>query len=489
MKITIQNFRNIESETIEGSKIHIQWKNWSGKSNILHAFEWLLFATIHWSKTGIVPTMTGKESCIVSADIGGVEYLREPGQTSAFMDVMRRPIMFCNLLEQEYTYIKKTISDICIQEDAMKMFGSYRRWSIGVSITAIKTAYTEKNKKFLATKARTEFLQDEIDKRNHITPEWLEEWELKQAEKKAMLDKYTSDAGTAITDLQTKLTESQEALSELQKSYSENKLLLSQVLTDLSSLVEKWKKLTDKKCPTCWQAYESAEMVAQLREEYTDKKIESEKMQARLDSLEIKIKKYTDEVTAIKQEIDSIQLKSKDVLISKTTLEKELSSIWETTIKYAEALSLKNGYEEELQKKIDELIKIQQDDVFIINDYISPKGKLNQMLQEKLIALVPGLEMIVIEENEVTWEQKSVMKVFWEWTEYRELSRSQKLYVNILLSKSLMKLWNMNIPLLIDDAEMFSTTNINKLKAELETAGVEYIITKVCNCNLSITTL
>ena len=489
MKIDIQNFRNVESETIEGSKIHIQWKNWSGKSNILHSLERLLFATIHWAKNGIVPVMTDKESCMVKAEINGVEYIREPGQTTAFVDVMRRPIMFCNLLEQEYTYIKKTISDLCIQKDAMKLLGTYWRGSINTSITGIKTAYTEKNKKFLATKARTEFLQEEIEKRNYLTAEWLEEREIKLAERKAMLEKYTSDEGTTLTNLQAKLTESQEALNELQKWYAENKLLLSQVLTDLSALVEKWKSLKEKKCPVCSQPFESQEMVEKLREEYTDKSVQSAKMQERLDSLEIKIKKYTDEVIAIKKEIDAIQMKSKDVLISKTTLEKEVAAIWESNIKYAEGLALKNTYEDELQTKIEELIKIQQDELFVVNDYISPKGKLNQMLQEKLVALVPGLEMVVIEEDEVTWEQRSVMKAFREWVEYRELSRSQKLYVNILLSKQLMKLWEMSFPLLIDDAEMFSTTNIDKLKTELAEDGVEYIITKVCNCKLSITTL
>lgn len=143
-------------------------------------------------------------------------------------------------------------------------------------------------------------------------------------------------------------------------------------------------------------------MIGKLREEYTNKGVENNKIQERLDSLEIKIKKYTDEVVAIKKEIDAIQVKSKDVLISKTTLEKEVSAIWESNIKYAEGLALKNTYEDELQIKIEELISIQQDELFIVNDYISPKGKLNQILQEKLIALVPGLEIIVIEENEIT---------------------------------------------------------------------------------------
>ena len=39
------------------------------------------------------------------------------------------------------------------------------------SITAVKSAYTVKNNEFLKIKSRTEFLQDEIDKRSSVTAE------------------------------------------------------------------------------------------------------------------------------------------------------------------------------------------------------------------------------------------------------------------------------------------------------------------------------
>jgi hypothetical protein len=206
-----------------------------------------------------------------------------------------------------------------------------------------------------------------------------------------------------------------------------------------------------------------------------------------LDSVDLQIKKINTGIADVTARLNELQVANADVMVSKDTIEKEVATLWESIIRYAEALKLKNGYDDELQKTINDLITLQSDPVFIVNDYISPKGKLNQLLQEELGQLIPGCEIRIIEDNELTGEQKSVFRLFVDDVEYRDLSRSQKYQINIALSRKLLEISKMQLPLLIDDAEMFSTSNIAKLKGELMKSGVEYIITKVCNCSMKIT--
>jgi uncharacterized protein (DUF1499 family) len=206
-----------------------------------------------------------------------------------------------------------------------------------------------------------------------------------------------------------------------------------------------------------------------------------------LDSVDLQIKKINTGIADVTARLNELQVANADVMVSKDTIEKEVATLWESIIRYAEALKLKNGYDDELQKTINDLITLQSDPVFIVNDYISPKGKLNQLLQEELGQLIPGCEIRIIEDNELTGEQKSVFRLFVDDVEYRDLSRSQKYKINIALSRKRLEISKMQLPLLIDDAEMFSTSNIAKLKGELMKSGVEYIITKVCNCSMKIT--
>lgn len=487
MKLTIQNFRNIESETIEGAKVHIQWRNWSGKSNILRSVERVLFATINGAKTWIIPIQDGKDSCSVIFEMDGVVYDRDSGNTSAYLDAMWRPIIFCNLLDQEYAYIKKVLSDVVLTADAIKLFGSYRAWSVHTSITQVKRMRTEKNKEYRKIKNRIDFLQQEIENRQHVTNEWLEVYETSLAEKKAKLEKYTA-GGVSINDLKVKLDEYKDQLHQKEKVFAEWKIALTRCLSDMTQLMEKWKKLTEWTCPTCWQKFSSKELVDKLRDEYADKKQESNTIQSTLDSVELQIRKINDGIADINNQITKFQIDNQDIIESQTTLEKEIASLRETQVKYAEALKLKNEYDEEMQLLINKLIALQKDEVFIVNEYISPKWKLNQLLQEKIAELLPGCEIVILEDVDLTWEQKSTFKVYQEGIEYRDLSRSQKLYLNIVLSRKLLEIAWHKFPLMIDDAEMFSKTNIDKLKKELDEGGVEYIITKVCNCWLSITT-
>ena len=229
-------------------------------------------------------------------------------------------------------------------------------------------------------------------------------------------------------------------------------------------------------------------MIDKLRDEFADKRVESTNIQNTLDSIDIQIKKINTQIDALTSKVDEVQFQNQDVMISKDTIDREIAMLWEATIKYGEALKLKNDYDDELQGSIERLIALQNDEVFIVNEIISPKGKLNQILQEKLMNLIPEAKIVIIEENDLTGELKSVFRLYVGDIEYRNLSRSQKVGINIVLSKKLIEIAKVDYPLLIDDAEIFSTANINKLKSELQNSGVEYIITKVCNCSLSITT-
>lgn len=110
-----------------------------------------------------------------------------------------------------------------------------------------------------------------------------------------------------------------------------------------------------------------------LRDEYADKKQESNNIQSTLDSVELQIKKINDGIADINNQITKFQIDNQEIIESQTTLEREVASLWETQVKYAEALKLKNEYDEEMQGLINKLIDIQKDEVFIVNDYISPK--------------------------------------------------------------------------------------------------------------------
>ena len=110
---------------------------------------------------------------------------------------------------------------------------------------------------------------------------------------------------------------------------------------------------------------------------------------------------------------------------------------------------------------------------------------MNQLLQVAIKEQFPDLEFNIIEENE-RGESRSTMSISHNGIEYKELSRSEKCFLNVMLSIKLMSLKGNQYPLLIDDTEMFSKTHIDKLTKLLNDSGVEYIITKVANTALTM---
>jgi len=65
------------------------------------------------------------------------------------------------------------------------------------------------------------------------------------------------------------------------------------------------------------------------------------------------------------------------------------------------------------------------------------------------------------------------------------MSRGQKFYTNIILSLKLLNEAGSNLPLLIDDGEMFSKSYQMKMKSMFDKIPVEYIMTKVSSTKLS----
>jgi len=94
----------------------------SGKSNILKAVERVLFGTIQGRKNGITPVLIGEEHCEVELTLSETEYTRNDTQPTAYVDSIRRPVMYCNLLDQEYTYIKKVCADVLLKDVAKPIF-------------------------------------------------------------------------------------------------------------------------------------------------------------------------------------------------------------------------------------------------------------------------------------------------------------------------------------------------------------------------------
>lgn len=487
MKLSITNFRNIDSLEIDGSKIHIQGKNWAGKSNILRAIERCLFWTIYGRKQWITPVKIWEEHCRVALHIGEDARERNDGDTAAYVNAAMRPIMFCNLLDQEYPYIKKVLADILIQDKAKPMFGKLWMWSIESSITNVKTTRTSTNKEFLKIKNRIDFLNEEISKQEHITVENMEKMEEQYATKKLELNKYSSQEGDTLTSLDNwiKLLESQS--KDTEQRIRDYKVNLNRLLIVMQTKLDEWTKLKEAKCPTCWSDYKDDSLLQKTRNEYKDAGLAIEELRQTIQTLEQSLVKITTEIQEQEKTRLAILNSASDTIISQTTLENEVNWLFKLIADYWAKLQQKNSRESELQKLVDQLIKLEQQEVFTVNDKISPQGELNQLLQSEIHSIFPELTFNIIEEN-TYGEFKSTMAVYYNDIEYKELSRSEKLFVNVMVSTRLMELKpNIKYPLLLDDSEMFSKAHITKLENLLAKSSVEYIITKVCSCALQHT--
>ncbi len=485
MKLSIKNFRNLENQEIEWSKIHIQGKNWSGKSNVLRAIERVLFGTIYGRKQGITPVMNGAAHCKVELTLGETEYMRVDSQTTAYVNAAIRPIMFCNLLDQEYPYIKKVLADVLIQDKAKPLFGSLRAGSIDTSITNVKTTRTNTNKEFLKIKNRIDFLNEELAKNEHITGENMEQMEEQYANKKLELDKYTTQDGATLKWLEEWLKSLNSLKNEKEKLLQEYKLNLNRLLIQANKLVEEWKRLKENKCPTCGGAFTDEALLDKTRISYHDTTKAIEELRVTISSIEQTLVKVNTEITEAESKKLEVLSSSSESIVSQWTLEREVNSLFQLLADYWAKLKQKTEWEDELLKLVDQLIKLEQAEVFQVNDKISPKWELNQLLQEAIHEKFPGLTFNIIEETEYG-DFKSTMAVYYNDVEYKELSRSEKMYINVLLSTTLMSLkpeWH--YPLLLDDTEMFSKNHIEKLEALLSQSAVEYVLTKVCNCAFS----
>jgi len=80
---------------------------------------------------------------------------------------------------------------------------------------------------------------------------------------------------------------------------------------------------------------------------------------------------------------NELYAKSTEAVGTKSTLTRDANQQFQINISYAEKLKQKTEFEDELDKTIKRLIEIEKNPLFTINEDISPKGKLNQILQEK----------------------------------------------------------------------------------------------------------
>lgn len=480
MKLSLKNFRSHEDLSIDWDKILIDWKNGEWKSNILYAIERVLFGTIQWRKQGIAPITFWKSNCLVNLTVADDEYERSNWNPTAYLDPMYRPIIFCNLLDQEYTYIKKVLAEIVIAKQAKELFGAYWKWSIDMTIKEIKKEFTVKNKRFIDVQNRVSFLNEQIERLSQYTPEAMV-----SLEEEYLVLKEKFDTLTPNENIEEALINEWKAINENIRSKEAiiNQLKVNQQrsVTLSEQLAERGKKLASWTCPTCWQKFSSQEEINKLREEYKTEVESSLALGSELDKVNQEKQELEFKLQSIKQKILDTRNQQVNTINEYEDIKSKTMNAYKIYTEYNSILTQKIWYEQELDKLINDTIKYQEDPIFTMNEYIAPKGKLNQILAENVTNIFPGIEIDLFSLDSFG-ESKSTFNIKLEWIDYKELSRSQKLALNIQVSNNIMKKIGMEIPLCIDDAEMFSSEHFSIVASTLN----YFIATKVSDNNLSI---
>jgi len=493
MEITIKKFRNIDSQKMIWQVIQIEGFNWAGKSNTLRAIEWCLFWTVYWKQKWISISNSNKTRTIVSLNIDEDVYHKDSSEkTNQYIDDMLKPIMFCELLDQDSFIIKRILTQILLQEQAKKLFWIYRKNNLDDSITLVKKIYNEQTKLYSKASERLEVLQGLIEKIS-VTQEQIEQIESAIEKKQMQLTALSSKADMDIDQLietKKRLEQDIETYDIALSSYDVQSKIYNKEREHLETQLS-W--LNQKRCPTCNTIIDDEELQRSSMEALKQQYIELKNNITHLTANEMSV--FTKK-TSTQYQLDEINIKllsanwQDEKAILKTQIQKDLDYLNKELIIANEKLATKMSYEDEINNLALKLSAMSDDEIFRIYEVIKPKWELNRLLQKTVLNFFEWYRIVLFEDS-VDWiEPKSVFKLYDEFgNEYKDLSRSQKLKMNIMLSIRIMSIIKSKLPLLIDDTEMFSDRNLDLIIKELTTKWVNAILTKVSQWQLTVTAI
>ena len=409
------------------------------------------------------------EDCSIIATFGWINYERNWSIGRPYIPVYFRPVIFCDLLNQEARYIKEVLAEVFISDFAKKLFWNYREETLEWTMKSIRNKYTEFNKQYNKIKIKIDILTErlELDEYKNLTQEWLEEhkaklMEVSIAEKLHDTKKLKSDQRNLEIQIekQQRIVEKFEYIRKtLINKFKDKKLEVEKIIKGI--------------CPTCgteigidtkhkeWLSRELEKIIDEWKHAATEKNIETERLEN------------------LKEELLIIKDKLKAATMDEDPLVKNIEGYQERVIIYKERLLEVNKMLEEREKLVNELIKLNKHPILEMYKHIGPKGTLNIKLSEEINKKFKWYEMVLFEDSSRSSEWKAVFKIYLNGVEFKQMSRSEQVTANIILSNIILTKINSSLPLLIDDFETFSTKNKTNLVKLLNKSSREYIIAEV----------
>jgi len=422
-----------------------------------------------------MPIKIWAEDCSIVATLDWIEYSRNGKPWTAYLPVYLRSVLYCDLLNQDARYIKETLAEIFIQDYAQELFKDYRNQTLEWTIKNIRNQHTAHLKKYEAIKVRIDALTEEIESPTYSTlsKEWLEELEAKLMEHSATLK--SNNAELLKADKENWNIQVDNQTKYIEKLKDTHKTLQIQY----KNLKEGLEKMSKGICPTCKQETkipkETIEELKDSIQEVTDKGVllnkDLEKENQKLELLTNKALEARDKYNAVAMQGET--------LIS-------VESYKERVIIYKERLLKLWKMLEQREELVNNLIELNDNPIVEAYKHIGPKGTINIKLSEEINKGLNWYEIKLFEESSRSSEGKAVFKIYSNGIEYKQLSKSEQLLANIMLSITILNKTKSNLPILIDDFESFSTKNKTAIIKLLNKNSMEYIIAEVKGKKLEV---
>jgi len=324
---------------------------------------------------------------------------------------------------------KSILAEIFIQDEVKDLFGNYYAGSIAATVNKVKDAFKSHYSDYKKAQGKVELLTEQLEKMSEI-PEWLMEEYNKSIK---MLQPQLNPVNTEALFNKKKTLELQ--LLQLEKEIDKVKAEIAQLRKGI--------------CPTCGS--ELSKDVKLLEE----KELYLETLSTKKQELIVEQAWVLDEITKIAQS-DTKQISEEytQLIAKRTRLE--------------ESIKNRAKMETEQEFNINKLIELSNSDIADLHEETKPKGKINRFLQDKLQGLVEWYDITLFEGQDRGGEDKSTFKVYKDWIEYRELSRSEQAEANIKLSVAILNKLDSPLPIVIDNAEMLDEGRTKELEKVLK---------------------
>jgi DNA repair exonuclease SbcCD ATPase subunit len=488
MQLTTKNFRWAPNGSRDWKSIYVSWTNGSWKSTMLYAVEWCLFGTIQGKIKWTTPYKHNTDFVSVEVAFGDKKFSRQDKNTWSYIDTKYRPIMFCNLLDQENADAKRIIADIVIRDEARDLLGRFWLWNIEESVKKIRADYNVYKKTFESKKSQIDVYQKELNDMQEVWDDIIKEWasEIENIKVEIMTLENVFDK-SKLEEYWASVENYRKLLTELESDYNNKIQKKVQILEKMEEVKQEWLTANWWSCYACWQELNDIKerVLKSLRSKYAELGWEKWVLDVEIDELSARIEKTKIELKSV--EVKYEEFKKLDQSEKLRALEKKYYEWKEKLIKCEWIKDLRKDYEEKIDKLVIEITETSDQELIDAYNAISPSGKLNQILNSKITNLIDWFEIIIAEENKITGEFKSVFNVKTEQdgveVAYVNLSRSQKFMANLLLSSRLLEMDWKNLPLLIDDFEMFDKEHAKKLLSKIK---ADKILTKVSDKEFEI---